>query len=250
MCRNRIVHQLGDCCEVRCGSRIWRLRCRRADRRWVGDVRADRRWLGDVVAFMPISAYCCVRCCVRCIATRGSRSEAKQDSSKSNGPSHRSLTEHKAGKRANDKRGCGSDKNEPCERDGGGHEAPAVALCGPYVGHRATSSPVAFNRENQRHFRTLTYVPLTGRIAERCVADRRTNLTHGIRPRTADNAAPGRLPLIQWQWTRADWRQLRPADHGPRLVKERLRFLSLFCCQRRRTPQHPRTVPPRAQCRG
>jgi hypothetical protein len=70
MCHNRIVHQLGDCCEVRRGSRIGRRR-RRGSNIW-------RRCCLRAVAY----------CCVRCMATRGSRRKGKQDSSNSNRLSH------------------------------------------------------------------------------------------------------------------------------------------------------------------
>ena len=90
MCRNRIVHQLGDCCEVRCARYIWRQRGRR------GHIGRQRRRNWRLPCLRAVGYGC-----VRCIATRGSRSECKQDSSNSNGLPHRWHTEHKAGKRVN-----------------------------------------------------------------------------------------------------------------------------------------------------
>lgn len=66
MCRNRIVHQLGDCCEVDCGSGIGRHRRRGARNR---SLRCPRAF-----------AYGCPRC----IATGATRSECKHDTANCN----------------------------------------------------------------------------------------------------------------------------------------------------------------------
>ena len=78
MRRNRIVDQLGDSCELRCGSRNWR-------QRWCGSRNWRLRCLSAVAYF-----------CVRCIAMRASR-ECKQHSANSNGLARRWLTGHKSG---------------------------------------------------------------------------------------------------------------------------------------------------------
>src|SRR5271165_2249221 len=81
-CRNRIVHQLGDRCEVRCGSRIGRRRRGRGSRIWRQRSRGNRNWRRRCLRAVPHR-------CVRCIATRGSRREDKRDNSNSNCFSHR-----------------------------------------------------------------------------------------------------------------------------------------------------------------